>query len=426
MGHHGNVRRIELIGAFESTYQPAFDVDGTEASGHATRWRADLELLAACGVSRLRYPVRWHRIQPDRHTFDWRATDEVLGWLRDHGMRPIVDLCHHTSYPRWLRRGFADRRFAGAYLRYVEAFAARYPWVEEYTLFNEPLTTFLLCGQMGVWPPYLEGLRGFLALAGNVLPAVAGASWAYRDLLPRARHVYVDTAERATGASAPADLANDRRFFLLDLFLGRPIDPRRPFVADVLAAGGEALLQLALGTVDILGLDYYAHNQWHYPAGGGGRSASPEPGSLADLFVEYWDRYRLPCLLGETNIRGFAPDRASWLKYTLEQCEAAAARGVPVDGYCWFPFVDSCDWGSLLRRSDGDVDPVGVYWLDARLDRRPSSMSAAYAAAARGAPAAALPAYRFQPPVDRHLAGWLPQMAHWDWQGPPAEEVMAR
>ena len=49
-------------------------------------------------------------------------------------------------------------------------------------------------------------------------------------------------------------------------------------------------------------------------------------------------------------------------------------------------------------------------------------MSEAYARAAKGAPAAELPAYRFQPPVAGWLAGWLPQMAHWDWQDPPAHE----
>ncbi|MDQ4090515.1 MAG: family 1 glycosylhydrolase [Actinomycetota bacterium] len=402
-----------------------------ETTGHIARWRSDLELLLGCGVDRLRYPVRWHRIQPDRRTFDWRGTDEVLGWMQEQGMRPIVDLCHHMSYPRWLKRGFADRRFPDAYLRYVEAFAGRYPWIEEYTLFNEPFTTFLLCGEVGVWPPHLQGLKGFLTLARNVLPALTAASRALAELLPAGRHFYVDTCERASAAT-PAAIAhtamtNDRRFFILDLFLGRPLDADRPFVAEVLAAGGEPLFDLEPGRVDVLGLDYYAHNQWQYLDGAGrGVTASPDPGSLADLIVEYHDRYRLPCALGETNIRGFASDRVSWLKYTLEQCEMAEARGVPIDGYCWFPFVDSADWNSLLVRNEGNIDPVGVYWLDEHLDRRPSSMSAAYAAAAQGAPAADLPAYRFQPPVAGWLAGWLPQMAHWDWQDPPAEEVVVQ
>jgi hypothetical protein len=123
--------------------------------------------------------------------------------------------------------------------------------------------------------------------------------------------------------------------------------------------------------------------------------------------------------LTETNVRGYASDRASGLKHTLEQCELACDAGVELDGYCWFPFVDSCDWDSVLCRCEGNVDPVGVYWLDESLDRRPSCMSESYARAVGGAPAAELPAYRFRPPVAEWLRGWLPQMAHWDWQDPP-------
>ncbi len=421
---------IEFLGGFESTYQPAHDVDVAETTGHAQRWRADLDLLAACGVRRVRYPIRWHRIERRRGEFDWSGPDRVLGHLGDGGFRPVVDLLHFTSYPRWLRRGFADRRFAEAYLRYTVAFAERYPWVPEYTLLNEPLTTFLLCGHEGVWPPYLRGLKGLLTLAVNVFPAVAAASRAYRDLLPGARHVYADTCERHTAATpdaaGSAAMANDRRFFLLDLFTGRPLELDRPFVAEVQASRADALLSMEPGSIDVLALDYYAHNQWQYLDGAGrGTSPSPQPSTLASLIVEYHSRYRVPCMLGETNIRGFASDRASWLKYTLEQCEVARDAGVPVDGYCWFPTVDSADWDSLLRRADGHLDPVGVFWLDEGLERRASSMSAAYALAAGGAPAANLPAYRFQPPVDRSLRGWMPQMAHWDWRDPPPAEVVS-
>jgi hypothetical protein len=174
------------------------------------------------------------------------------------------------------------------------------------------------------------------------------------------------------------------------------------------------------GAVDVLGLDYYAHSQWHYTLTGG-RVPSPVPSSLAALIVEYHGRYGLPCMLSETNIRGYASDRASWLKYTLEQCELAQEAGVPLQGYCWFPFIDSCDWDTLLFHCRGSVDPVGVYWLDGQRDRRPSSMSRSYALAASGASSSDLPAFRFRPPVADWLQGYLPQMAHWDWR-PPDDE----
>lgn len=416
---------IPFLGAFESTYQPAHDRDVLETTQHDVRWKDDLRLLASCHVRQLRYPMRWHRIEPEEGRFDWEHIDEVMGTMHDQGFEPVVDLLHHTSYPLWLG-DFSSRRFGEAFVRFCEAVAERYPWLPGYTICNEPFTTFLLCGQEGVWPPHDRGLDGFIRLARNVFPAVTAASRALQDLLPGARHVHVEATERHTW-SAPAGedfarMANDRRFLFTDLLVGRPIDPDRPFVRDLVRGGGEDLLSIEPGGIDVLGLDYYAHNQWDWTAPGVGTTAAPGRPRLSDVILEYSERYELPVILGETNIRGFASDRASWLKYTLEQCELARDAGADVAGYCWFPFIDSADWASLLKECEGSIDPVGVFWLDERLDRRPSSMSVAYALAASGVPAAELPAYRFRRPVADWLAGWMDHMAHWDWCEPPAGE----
>jgi beta-glucosidase/6-phospho-beta-glucosidase/beta-galactosidase len=416
---------IPFIGAFESTYQPLHDRDVMETTQHDVRWRDDLRLLAASHVRRLRYPLRWHRIEPEPGRFDWRMADEVLGTMHDAGLEPLADLLHHTSYPRWVG-GFDAPGFGPAFLRYVEAVAARYPWLQGYTVCNETFTTLLLCGMEGVWPPHHRGLGSFVRMAQNVVPAFHAASRMLADLLPTAQHVHVEVCERHTSAGpagdAFAEMANDRRLLLTDLLVGLPIDAQRPFVRDVVAAGGEALLEVEPGRVDVLGLDYYAHNQWHWHAPGQGTPLAPAPVPLAELIVEYAERYGLPCILGETNIRGYAADRASWLKYTLEQCERARDAGVDVQGYCWFPFIDSADWASLLAECEGAIDPVGVYWLDEHLERRPSSMSVSYAMAASGVPATDLPAYCLREPVATWLQGWLPQMSHWTWRPPPSDE----
>jgi hypothetical protein len=420
-------RPIELVGGFETTYLPAHDRDVAETTEHDRRWREDLALLQELGISQLRYPVRWHRVERTPGRFDWNETDRVFEHMRAAGLRPIVDLVHHTSYPPWLERGFADPRFRGAYLRYAEGLARRYPWIEAYTLFNEPFSTLFLAGHEGIWPPYVRGVRGFVRLMRNVLPAVSEAMSLYRALLPGARHVFIDTCERHCAgvpeAEAYTTMANDRRFIVLDLLTGHDLAPERPFVAELLRAGGASLLDLPPGEIDVLGLDFYAHCQWDFAGPrGGGTVPSKTPGTLASRITEYWERYRRPCMLTETNIRGYASDRASWLKYTLEQCEQARDAGVPLEGYCWFPLVDSCDWASLLYRCEGCIDPVGVFWLDDARDRRRSTMSDAFALAASGAPASALPAYEFRRPVVDWLQGFLPQMAHWDWRPAPTGE----
>jgi len=420
-------RRLEFVAAFESTFQPLHDVDVAETSGHARAWRSDLALARACGVRRLRYPVRWHRIEAAEGVYDWSGTDALFDHMRQFGLQPIVDLVHHTSYPRWLGGGFADRRFPAAYLRYVEAFAARYPWVQEYTLFNEPLATLFLCGHEGIWPPYGKGMESFVRLLKNVLPALAAASRLCRDLLPGARHVYVDTCEQHTGEGADglayARYANDRRFFVLDALLGRADDGTpRPFLDDLVKHGGRSLLGLEQASIDVVGLDYYAHCQWHF--GDRPSAPSPHPAPLAELIRIYAARYDRPCMLSETNLRGYPSDRASWLKYTLEQCEIALAQGVRLEGYCWFPFVDSCDWDSLLHRADGNLDPVGVLTVDRARARHASVMTVAYAMAVAGTPAHALPGFRFREPVRTWLAGYAPYLSHWQWRDPPAEEVV--
>ena len=416
-------RPIEIIGAFESTYMPSHDRDIFETTEHDVRWREDLALLAENGVTRLRYPIRWHRIEVTPGEFDWSETDEVLAHLRRIGMRPIVDLVHHTSYPAWLTEGFADERFPAAYLRYAEAFARRYPDTEEYTLFNEPFSTLFLSGHEAIWPPYKSGLDGFVDLLANVLPAMAEASRLYRALLPDARHVWVDTCEYHTGTDEGgrgyAAYANERRFLAIDAFLGRGYDRDSILGQELTAVGGERLQGIEPGVVDMLGLDYYAHCQWSFGEGGGS-TPSPNPLPLADQIEQYWQRYGVPCMITETNVRGHTTDRATWLKYVLEQCETARDRGVPLEGLCWFPFIDSTDWDSLLYRCEGNVDPVGVYWLDETLTRHGSVMSDSYASAARGIPSSRLPAFEFAEPVATRLRGYLPQMAHWNWQpGPP-------
>jgi beta-glucosidase/6-phospho-beta-glucosidase/beta-galactosidase len=413
-----------FIGGFESTYMPVHGVDVTETTHHDRRWRDDVDELVGVGIRKVRYPLRWHRIEAEEGSFDWTASDAQLGYLRDAGVEPILDLMHHTSYPSWLTDGFRDRRFPLAFSRYAEAVAERYSWVPAYTLFNEPFATLFLAGHEALWPPYDRGLDGFVRLAINVMPAVVRSAAMFAELLPSAAHIWIDTCEHHSGRDAGAEyarLANDRRHVLLDLALHEHLDEDRPFLGPFLRAGGDAIAELPAIDVDVLGLDYYAHSEWWYDDDSA-YAPSPDPIGFARIAEQYWLRYGLPMMLSETNVRGLATDKASWLRHTLEQYDLAVSRGIPLDGYCWFPYVDSRDWDSLLARPAGRTDPVGVVSLGADGSRRRTIFTDVWESAARGTPVRELPAYRLQPPCDGQLAGLLPYMADWPWQEPPAAE----
>jgi beta-glucosidase/6-phospho-beta-glucosidase/beta-galactosidase len=412
-----------MIGAFETTYMPEYSTDVGELTGHPRHWRSDVDAMAAAGVTSMRYALRWHRIEATAGTFDWSETDEQLEHLRSRGIAPIIDLVHHTSYPMWLDDGFRDERFADAYLRYAQAVAERYPWIGAYTLFNEPFATLFLAGHEALWPPYDRGMDGFVRLLLNVLPAVAEAHTIYRRLLPHAKHVWIDTGEQHAGtpgaASDYAALANDRRHVVLDLMLHHDRNPERPFLRQLLKHGGAHLLEIDAITVDVLGVDYYCHSEWWYDDAGS-HSPSPHPVGLAAVLDHYGARYGLPMILGETNIRGLPSDRASWLKYTLEQYELAESHGLPLEGFCWFPYIDSSDWDSLVARAAGRIDPVGVVTIEQGRRRR-TCFTTVWESVVQGTPAEQLPAYRFQSPCNEQLSGLQSQMNHWHWIDPPEE-----
>jgi glycosyltransferase involved in cell wall biosynthesis len=415
-----------FVGGFESTHHPAAGIDVLDVTGSGPWWTADLDHLLTSGVRQLRLPLRWPRIEPEPGRFDWSATDRLLGEVRARGGVPIVDLVHHTSYPGWLGDGFRGPDFGPAFLRYAEAVAVRYPDLPAYTLFNEPFATLFLAGHQALWPPYDRGIDGFRRLLLSVLPALSEAAAVWRELLPAAHHVWVDTAEQhsGTGPGVPhAELANDRRHAVLDLVLGRDLDPRRPFLGPLLADGGEALAQLPPLRVDVLGLDYYPHSEWFYDESGSSAPA-PRPSGFAAVAEHYAARYELPLMLTETNVRGLPSDRASWLRYVLEQYEQALASGVPLHGFCWFPHVDSADWDSLLARCAGRTDPVGVLAIGADGERTASAFTRVWERAATGAPVAELPAWRFQSPCADDLAGFTAGLAHWPWRDPPADAVV--
>lgn len=423
---------MEFLTGFESTYMPRHDRDVLQLTRHDQRWYDDLCLVRQAGIRRLRYPIPWHQIERVRGRYEWGQTDEILAGMRDLGLVPIADPLHHTSFPRWLTDGFLNPEFPDAYRDFCAALAGRYHWLREFTVFNEPLPTVLLCTEMGAWYPARRSPEAFYRMALAVARAICAATEAIGQVQPAARFIHVDTAEHHGAIDANSEefawFLNQRRFLFHDLILGR-VDEAHPLYDRLrrYAAVGEAELRWLrehAARIDVLGLDYYPHceHQFHRT---GSVCPSQAPLGPAAIARQYYARYSLPLLLTETNIRGYVSDRISWLKYMVEQCETLVAEGLPLEGFTWFPFIDSTDWDSLLDAPRGHIDPVGLYVLrEGDLARRGSELVRLYRGLARGELRGAdLPAYRFLSPVSERLAGFRPQWTHWEWRQPNLTEL---
>lgn len=420
---------MKFLSGFESTHIFGTGKDVLGLTGHTDLVREDLRLASKCGIEQLRYSVPWHSIERIPGTYDWSWMDVAMRQMRDLGIDPILDPLHHTSFPRWLIGGFANRNFSELYLKFVTATAERYPWVTSYTPVNEPFVTTWFCGHEGTWYPHYRGSQNFVPMLMNVVEAIVAVSRMLVDTVPNVRLVHVDAAEKHRALDAQsnphAEMCNNLRFLVPDLVLGQVDESHYLYdylITNGAEAGNIARLRDQPGRIDVMGLDYYSHCELEW-CSDGRIFPNQTPEGLVPTAIEYAERYRLPIMLSETNIRGFISDRISWLKFMVEQCEEiewqAAEIGIPFEGFCWYPFIDSTDWSSLVTRANGHIDPQGIIWLDDRLRRNRSELSDIYTDLAKGEMTGIdIPAYRFKPPVDYHLEGFSQMMGHWNWQEP--------
>lgn len=215
---------LELWGGIECTVNRVGDryFDQLARSGHDHR-DDDLDRVAALGLRALRYPVLWERTAPRGvASADWGWADRRLERVRALGLRPIVGLVHHGSGPP--HTSLLDPAFAEGLAAYAAAVAARYPWVEDFTPVNEPLTTARFSALYGHWYPHARDDRSFLTALLTQCKATVLAMEAIRRVNPGARLVQTEDVGKIHGTPHMAyqvAFEDERRWLSLDLLCGR-------------------------------------------------------------------------------------------------------------------------------------------------------------------------------------------------------------
>ena len=326
-------------------------LDIVASSGHEASAAADYARCAAVGLRGAREGLRWHLIEHTPWRYDWSRELPRLRAAQATGLHVIWDLFHY-GWPDDVdifRPAFVDR-----FAAFARAFACLHREETDEPLWvapvNEPSFVAWGGGDVEYLNPFQRG-RG-AELKRQLARAAIAACAAVRDVDPRTRLCHVDPVIHIVHDPArprhrrAADAHRLGMFEAWDMIAGR----QEP------ALGGEP------AWLDVIGVNYYARNQWVH------RGRVLPPGDplhrpLAELLAEVHARYQRPIFVAETGREG--DPRPAWLRYVADEVRRALDAGVPVGGICWYPVLNHPGWDDNRHLTCGLWD----YPPDARGDR---------------------------------------------------------
>ncbi len=341
--------RSFFLGGFEcSTHQLADGrrLDMLAATQHDRFVAQDYRLLQEYGIFSVRDGVRWHLVEQTPGEYQWASVLPMLRAARETGTQVIWDLWHY-GWPEGLdifKPEFVERfaAFARAFAELVgeegEGGIPYFAPVNEISFFS------WAGGEGGILNPFARGRSA--DLKRQLVRATIAAIAEIRRVNPASRIFQMDPMinilprhQREEDAPA-AELYRQSQFQVWDMVAGR-LEPELGGHPDYL---------------DVIGVNYYIHNQWCYPGGHGSMIVPSDPRyrHVRDMLAEIYERYQRPLFVAETGIED--ETRPAWLHYIGNEVAAAVAEGVPVEGICLYPILNHPGWDDERHCYNGMFD----------------------------------------------------------------------
>ena len=345
-------------------------VDQMESCGHYRHWRLDFDCVEELGLHYLRYGPPLHRTYLGPGRFDWEFADLTLADLRSRDIIPILDLCHF-GVPDWIG-DFQNPDFPQLFALYAGAFAERYPWVQLYTPINEMFVCAVFSAMYGWWNEQLKSDRAFVTALKHLVKANVMAMTEILKRRPDAIFIQSESSEYfhadSPAAIHAAELRNRWRFLSLDLNYGNRVNSDMyEYLLDHGMSREEYdwFLTHRLKHHCILGNDYYITNE-HRVFADGHTEASGEVFGYTEITRQYHERYGLPIMHTETNMKEGATgqEAVQWLWKEWANVLRIRNVGIPTVGFTWYSLTDQMDWDTALRERNDRVHPVGLFDLD--------------------------------------------------------------
>lgn len=338
--------RSYFMGGFECSTHRRRDgrrLDVIAATRHDRMARQDYALLRQLGIESIRDGLRWHLIERLPWHYDWSSLQPMLEAARAAQVQVVWDLMHY-GWPDGLdifSAAFVERfaAYARAAARVIEEESGEPPIL---SVINEISFMAWAGGTVAIFAPFRR--RRGAELKRQLVRASLAAIAAIREVSPRARFIQIDPLIQVF--PRPGDPASRRKaqaqtlaqFEAWDMLAGR-LAPE--------LGGSEACL-------DVIGVNFYCHNQWIVEAGPLDWRSDPDWRPLSEMLHGIGTRYRRPLLIAETGIEGAL--RPAWLRHVCDEAERAAAAGTDIAAICLYPVMNHPGWDDERHCPNGLID----------------------------------------------------------------------
>lgn len=300
--------------------------DFVAATRHDRLADGDYALVRQTGFATARDGLRWHLIERRPGRYEWGSFESQHDAAQRHGVTVVWDLLHY-GWPRWLDP--MSPEFVTRFAEFAGEAAARIGPGGHYTPINEISFMAWGGGEAAFLAPFRRDCAD--ALKRNFCHAAIAAAVAIRRYDPQAT---IYTSEPLIHVAPARDTPDDR-------LRARHLIAAQHDAALMLLGEIAPELGGAANLFDVIGLNYYPHNQFD-SARCLLAMGDPRRRPLADMLIDAQQLYRKPLILSETGAEGDA--RAPWLARTCADIRAANGKGADVRALCLYPILNHLGW----------------------------------------------------------------------------------
>lgn len=306
-------------------------LDEIDATRHDQFVTKDYLRLHYQGMRAARDGLRWHLIEKSPGSYDFSSVLPMISASQHTHTQILWDLCHY-GWPDFL--DIFEPDFIESFRRFAKAFGQLWRNETDEVLFVTPVNEISFfswaSGEVAIFNPFSRR-RGNELKEQLVRASIAAIEelWAIDN---RTRITLIDPMINVV----PGDPNNRKDKKKSEEYRQAQFD-----AWDMLAGRMKPELGGAEKYLDIIGGNYYVHNQWTF---GGSFITQDHPHyrPYREMLFEVYHRYKRPIFVAETGIEDDL--RPSWLRYVCDEVFAAIENGVPVEGVCLYPIVNHPGW----------------------------------------------------------------------------------